>query len=88
MLEQNREIIIEYLHDRIPTLQIAEKTGNMARYPRSTFRVSAEAMQRDMKVEGLFGNRGILIEDTDAIVETLDERASAVLNLIDEVLGR
>ena len=48
----------------------------------------AEGMQRDMKVEGLFGNRGILIEDTDEIVQLLDDRAVEALSLIDEVLGR
>jgi hypothetical protein len=88
LLEDNRERIIEYLHDRIPTLAITRHTGQMGRYPGTSFTVSATAVQRDMKVEGLFGNRGMMIEDTDDIVRELDARAERVLMLIDEVLAR
>ncbi len=84
LLEENREIIIEYLHARIPTLEIAHKTGQMDRYPRSSFEASAEAVQRDMKVEGLFGNRGMMIEDTAEIVSDLRLKASRILALAEE----
>lgn len=88
LLEDNRERIIEYLHDRIPTLAITQKTGQMDRYPGTSFSVPATAFQRDMKLEGLFGNRGMMIEDTDDIVRDLDARAGRALVLIDEVLTR
>lgn len=88
MLENNRELILDYLHDRIPTLQIAAKTGQMERYPASSFTGSADRVQRDMKVEGLFGNRGMLIEDADVRLQALSERASRVLDVIEEVLSR
>lgn len=88
LLEDNRERIIEYLHDRLPTLAIAGKTGQMDRYPGTSFTVSATAFQRDMKTEGLFGNRGMMIEDTDRIVRDLDARAERALVLIGETLTR
>lgn len=86
LLEQNRELIIDYLHDRIPTLQIAEKTGEMDAYPRSVFAGAPEAVQRDMKIEGLLGNRGILLEDTERILRDLDARAERILTLIRPLL--
>lgn len=88
LLEENREIIIAYLHDRIPTLQIAQQTGQMTSYPHSAFRGDPAAVQRDMKIEGLLGNRAMLVEDTDEIIRSLDERAQTVLLLIDQALGR
>lgn len=87
MLENNREMIIEYLHDRIPTLQIAEKTGQMEPYPESDFTASAQVVQRDMKVEGLFGNRGMMIEDTDVLVQDLYSRAGRIIDLMDSILS-
>jgi len=88
MLEENREIIIDYLHDILPTLQIAEKTGQMSRYRRSSFDVSTRTVQRDMRVEGLLGNRGMLIEDTDEMIQDLDARAVRILELIGRSLAR
>ena len=88
MLEGNRELIIDYLHDRIPTLQIAEKTGQMGAYPPSSFTASGAVVQRDMKVEGMFGNRGILIEDTDLVIRELYEIATRITDLIDSTLTR
>ena len=88
MLEENREIVIGYLQDRISTLQIAEKTGQMTAYPTSRFKGDPAGVQRDMKVEGLVGNRGMLVEDTDEIIKTLDERAQTALRLIDQALTR
>jgi hypothetical protein len=60
----------------------------MARYPRSSFSVSGEGFQNDMRVEGLFANRGMMIEDTDRIVVALDELASQAVRLLrDELSG-
>ena len=87
LLEENRELIIDYLHDRLPTLDVTQNTGQMGRYPRSSFSVSGERFQRDMRVEGLFANRGMMIEDTDRIVVTLDELASDALRLLRDELG-
>jgi hypothetical protein len=81
LLQQNREIILDYLHDRVPTLEIAQKTGEMDRYPHSNFTISPSVVQRDMRVEGLFGNRGMMIEDTDRIVTTLTEHVRRMLAL-------
>ena len=81
LLEENREIILDYLHDRVPTLDIAHKTGEMGRYPHSSFTISPSVVQRDMRVEGLFGNRGMMIEDTDRIVTNLTERVRRMLAL-------
>jgi hypothetical protein len=86
LLEQNREIILDYLHDRIPTLEIAQKTGEMNRYPRSSFVVSPSVIQRDMKVEGLFANRGMMLEDTDGMVADLGERVQRMLALTERLL--
>jgi hypothetical protein len=82
MLEENREIILGYLHDRFPTLEIARKTGQMSRYPASGFEASAAAVQGDRRVEGLFGNRGMLIEDTDERLRRLDALTVDILALI------
>jgi len=88
LMEENRELIIDYLHDRLPTLDLTHNTGMMDRYPRSSFSVSGERFQHDMRVEGLFGNRGIMIEDTDKIVVALDELASQAIRLLrDELDG-
>ena len=84
LMEENRELIIDYLHDRLPTLDVAHNTGQMERYPHSSFSVSAERFQRDMRVEGLFGNRGMMIEDTDRIVVALHELASQAIQLLRE----
>jgi len=88
MLEQNRETIIDYLHDRYPTLEIAQNTSQMSRYPRSSFPPNASAVQRDMRVEGLFGNRGMLIEDTEGSVQSLDGHAMQMLTLLRELPSR
>ena len=53
-------------------LDIAQKTGQMTRYPASGFEASSAAVQRDMRIQGLFGNRGMLIEDTDERLRRLD----------------
>lgn len=87
LLEENREIIIDYLHDRIPTLDITHETGQMNRYPRSDFSAGADAVQRDMRVEGLFANRGMMIEDADGVVVTLAEEARRIRSIIEELLG-
>ncbi len=87
LLEQNREEIIWYLHDRVPTLSIASKTNQMSRYPESSFVGDPENIQRDMKVEGLFGNRGMLIEDTLDIVTRLQDRVVDTVNLIEAELS-
>lgn len=87
LMEENRELIIDYLHDRLPTLDVAHNTGQMARYPRSSFSVSAEGFQHDMRVEGLFSNRGMMIEDTDRIVVALDEMASQAIRLLRDDLN-
>lgn len=88
LMEENRELIIDYLHDRLPTLDVTQNTGMMDRYPRSSFSVSAQGFQRDMRVEGLFGNRGMMIEDTDEIVVALDELASQAIRLLRDELDR
>jgi hypothetical protein len=86
LLEQNREIILDYLHGRVPTLEIAHKTGQMGRYPHSTFTINPSVVQRDMRVEGLFGNRGMMLEDTDGIVTNLTERVRRALAITDRLL--
>lgn len=87
LLEANREEIIRYLHDKVPTLRIAHKTNQMGHYPESDFAGDPEILQRDMKVEGLFGNRGMLIEDTLDIVSELQVHARDTANLIETELG-
>jgi hypothetical protein len=82
LLEANREEIIRYLHDKVPTLAIAYKTNQMTHYPEPNFVGEPEIIQRDMKVEGLFGNRGMLIEDTLKIVSELRIRVEDSVNLI------
>jgi hypothetical protein len=86
LLEQNREIILDYLHDRIPTIEIAHKTGEMDRYPHSGFKANAAIVQNDMKVEGLFGNRAMMLEDADEIVAALSERLHRMVVLTDQRL--
>jgi hypothetical protein len=88
MMEENRELILDYLHDRFPMLDVTHPTGQMERYPRSSFSVSAEAFQHDMRVEGLFANRGMMIEDTDGIVVPLSELISQAIRLLGEELDR
>ena len=81
-LEANRELIIDYLNDKFPTLEIAWKTGQMDRYPRSDFPADPAQFQRDMKLEGLFANRGMLIEDTDSYLMEMQQSIANILNLI------
>lgn len=87
LLEENREEIIRYLHDKIPTLAITHKTNQMNAYPQSSFTVEPEILQRDMKVEGLFGNRGMLIEDTLDIVSELKTQVAKSITLIEAELS-
>ena len=82
-LEANREIIIDYLNDKFPTLQIAQKTGQMARYPNSDFPADPALFQRDMKLEGLFANRGMLIEDSDLYLLDMQQSIAEIQNLIE-----
>ena len=87
LLEENREEIIRYLHDKVPTLSIAYKTNQMNHYPGSSFVGDPENIQRDMKVEGLFGNRGMLIEDTLEIVTELQDHVVKTVTLIEVELS-
>jgi len=88
LMQENRELILDYLHDLLPTLDVTHNTGEMERYPRSSFKVSAERFQHDMRVEGLFGNRGMMVEDTDEIVVALSDLASQAIRLLrDELDG-
>ena len=82
MLEQNREEIIRYLNDKVPTLAIAQKTGQLSDYPDSSFTGDSEAIQRDMTLEGLFGNRGMMIEETLVVVDRLKAQAADCMKLI------
>ena len=82
LLEENRENILRYLHDKIPTIGIAHKTGQMSHYPKPSFVGEPAILQRDMKVEGLFGNRGMLIEDTLDIVLELKTHVADSVKLI------
>lgn len=86
LLEDNREEIIRYLHDKVPTLSIAHKTNQMNHYPDSSFVGNPENLQRDIKVEGLFGNRGMLIEDTLEIVTALQDHVEDTVKLIEAEL--
>jgi hypothetical protein len=86
MLEENRELILEHLHALYPTLDITHKSGQMDRYPHSSFGASASVVQRDRRLEGLFGNRGMLIEDTDERLRRLDLMATELLALIRQSL--
>ena len=87
LLEENREEIIRYLHDKVPTLSIAYKTNQMSHYPESGYIGDPEGIQRDMKVEGLFGNRGMLIEDTFELVTELQDHVVDTVNLIEAELS-
>lgn len=82
LLEENREEIIRYLHDKVPTLAIAYKTNDMTHYPEPKFIGNPEIIQRDMTVEGLFGNRGMMIEDTLNIVSELKGQVDLSVELI------
>jgi len=82
LLEGNREAIIDYLYDKVPTIEMAHKTGQMSHYPRSNFVIDPAVIQRDMKIEGLFGNRGMQIEDTLVIVLRLQTHIDDSLKLI------
>ncbi len=82
LLVVNREEIIRFLHDKLPTLDIARSTGQMDRYPQSSYSGDPHALQKNMVTEGLFGNRGMLVEDTDAAVRTLTQRADEILALL------
>jgi hypothetical protein len=88
LLEENREEIIRYLHDRVPTLAIAYKTNEMNAYPGTSFDADPGILQRDMKVEGLFGNRGMLIEDTHRIASELQEQVARSIALIEAELAQ
>ena len=87
LIEAGREEIIRYLHDRVPTYRIAYKTGQLDLYPPPGFSGEASLIQGDMKVEGLFGNRGIMIEDTLLIVRDLKVRAALGIELISTLQG-
>lgn len=87
LLQENREEIIRYLHDKVPTLSVAYKTNQMNHYPDSSFIGDPENIQRDMKVEGLFGNRGMLIEDTLEIITELQGHVDSTVKLIEAELG-
>ena len=87
LLEENREEIIRYLHDKMPTYAIAYKTNQMNDYPEPSFTGDPEIIQRDMKVEGLFGNRGMLIEDTLVIVLELKKQVADSVELISIALS-
>lgn len=82
MLEQNREEILRYLRDKVPTLAIAHKTGQMNAYPDSRFAGQPEAIQRDMTLESLFGNRGMMIEDTLVVLDALKVQVTYCMKLI------
>ncbi|MFT4888178.1 MAG: hypothetical protein ACJAY7_000480 [Pseudohongiellaceae bacterium] len=82
LLESNRELIIEYLLDKVPSLEIAQKTGQMTRYPLSSFQTEPALFQRDMKVEGLFANRGMILEDTEIHLIAVQEAVTLILTRI------
>lgn len=82
-LEENREYIIDYLHNKLPTLEITQKTGQMTRYPSSDFHADPAIFQRDMKLEGLFANRGMLIEDTEVYLVEVHEAVGRILQRLD-----
>ena len=71
----------------MPTYAIAYKTNQMNDYPEPRFTGDPEILQRDMKVEGLFGNRGMLIEDTLVIVLELKKQVADSVELISIVLS-
>jgi hypothetical protein len=87
LLEDNREEIIRYLHDKVPTLIIMYKTNEMNAYSESSFEFEPEIVQRDMKVEGLFGNRGMITEDTLDIVSELKAHVAKSITLIEAELS-
>lgn len=87
LLEENRELVLDHLHGLVSTLDIARNTGQMQRYPASSFSASPALIQRDRRLEGLFGNRGMMIEDTDEILIELGRRADRVLALLADELG-
>jgi hypothetical protein len=82
MLEENREEIIRYLHDKVPTLTIAYRTNQLNDYPDSRFTGQPETIQRDMTLEGFFGNRAMLIEDTLVVISELKVQVADCLGLI------
>ncbi len=54
----------------------------MSDYPKPSFMGEPAILQRDMKVEGLFGNRGMLIEDTLVIVLELKTHVANSVKLM------
>ena len=82
VLQENREEIIRYLHDLMPTLNIAQQTNLMGRYPQSSFNTGSEVVLRSLKSEGLFANRGINVEFTALEIITLKGRAVDILKLL------
>ena len=82
LLLENREFIVKYLNDKMPTLAITQKTGQMDAYPTTRFSVSTTSIQRDITFEGLFSSRGMGVEDTLEEVLILKEETERVLQLI------
>ena len=82
-LVDNREIIVQYLNDKMPTLSITQKTGQMDAYPHTSFKVSTATVQRDLTLEGLFSSRGMGLEDTLEEVLRLKAETERALHLIE-----
>ena len=83
-LVDNREYIVQYLNDKMPTLSITQKTGQMEAYPHTSFSIATVVVQRDMTLEGLFSSRGMGIEDTLEEVLKLKADTERALNLIEK----
>jgi hypothetical protein len=87
LLEANRELIIDYLHDVFPTLDIVQRAGQMTRYPPSDFERDSALFQRNMRIEGLFSNRGMLIEDTEVHIDEVKHSIDEIIQRIDSTNG-
>ena len=84
LLENDRETLLEYLHPRIPTLEIGHNTGQMEHYPRSSFSGDAKRALSQMEFEGRLGNRAMLAEDSMEIIEGLTKESERMISLIQE----
>ena len=69
------------------SLEIAHNSSQMKRYAKSDFKADAEVFQRNIKLEGLFGNRGMMIEDTNLEVRNLMRYAEMILRSLEQELS-
>ncbi len=83
LLESNRERLIEFLYPLLPTLDIAQNTGQMSAYPHSDFDTDTRVVLDNLEFEGRVANRAMMVEDALVVVGRLDADAQRMLDLIE-----